>query len=87
MVGLGIQQKQLMILYCDNHGVLKPVHNEIFHECIKHFEVLCHFICEHVQHDIQRQFFPTQYHRAYIFTKYLTHSKFEAFCKHVKTMM
>lgn len=55
--GLGVPQKKSMVLYCNNQNVVKLVCNPMFHEHMKHIEVDCHFIHQHVQqHKSQLQF-------------------------------
>lgn len=47
-------------MYCDNKSVIQIAHNLIFHECIKHIEIDCHFTRHHVQHrTITLSFFPS----------------------------
>ena len=51
---------EAIAIYAENEGVLKLVHNSVFHERTKHIKVHVHFIREHVlKHNIQLQFFPT----------------------------
>ena len=46
---LHITPSSPMTLHCDNHAALQIAANPMFHECTKHVEIDCHFVCERIQ--------------------------------------
>jgi hypothetical protein len=80
LLDLQLQQTMPTPLFCDNQGVIKLAKNPIFHECIKHVEVHCHFIRQLVEDgSIELQYCLTGDQIADILTKALGREKYVKF--------
>ena len=78
---LGIDCSAATQLHCDNQSA----HNDVFHERIKHIEIDCHFIRQHVlQGTITLQLVSSQDQFADIFTKPLSPRPFRALTSKLK---
>lgn len=51
---MGAPQTLQNSIGCDNRSAIQIVHNDSFHERIKHIEIDCHFVCQHVVSNIVR---------------------------------
>ena len=45
---MGVSHHSSTPIHCDNQSVIQITHNDVFHECTKHIEINCHFICHHL---------------------------------------
>ena len=45
---VGLKDLTPVSIFCDNESAIKPVHNLVFHEKTKHFDVDTHFIRDRV---------------------------------------
>ena len=52
LLELGFAQSSPTSLHADNTGAIRITENPIFHECIRHIEVDCHFIRDEYKHDV-----------------------------------
>ena len=67
-------------IFCDNQSCIKMIENLPFHDKSKHIEVRYHFIRDMVQKGaIKLEYVPTKEKVADVFTKPLSHVKFEYF--------
>ena len=74
-------------LYCDNLSAIRLAENPIFHARTKHVEVHYHFIREKVlQEEIELEHVKTENQAADLFTKGLSGSKLESFCRQLGMM-
>lgn len=46
---LAVDIKVSVSLFCDSKSTIQIAANPVFHECKKHINIDCHFICEKVQ--------------------------------------
>ena len=68
----------LLILNCDNQGVIALTKDNKFHACTKHIDVHYHFIREAVEDGkVMVQYIPTGDNVSDIFTKLLAKAKFQ----------
>jgi hypothetical protein len=49
LANLGFHNNTPMALFCDNQVVMHIATSPVFHECIKHLKVNCHYIHQQVQ--------------------------------------
>jgi histone deacetylase 1/2 len=79
---LGVPQKRIPILWCDNIGATYLSSNPVFHARTKHIEVDFHFVRERVaRKQLQVKFISSKDQVADIFTKPLALPAFET-CRH-----
>ncbi|KAG9220206.1 hypothetical protein CCMSSC00406_0010205 [Pleurotus cornucopiae] len=72
--------KSLTTLYCDDQGAIILSKDSTFHAHTKHIDTCFHFICQTViNNQVQLIYCPTNEMVADIFTKSLTHIRFEKF--------
>ena len=45
---MGVSHSSATPVHCGNRNAMQITHNDVFHECTKHIENDCHFICHHV---------------------------------------
>ena len=68
------------MLYCDNVGAILLVANLVLHSPSKHFELVLHFVRDHVaKGHVCISHIPTDVQLADIFTKAISSSKFYQF--------
>ena len=67
-------------IYCDNQSCNKVPENPVFHDKSKHMEITYHYIQDMVQKGVVKlQYVPREEQVADVFTKPLSHVKFEYF--------
>ena len=52
MKEIGIATTLSAKLWCDNKAALHIASNSMFHECTKHIEINCHFICDKIKENV-----------------------------------
>ena len=68
----------LLILNCNNQGVIALAKDNKFHTCTKHIDMCYHFICKAVEdRKVMVWYIPTGDNVSNIFTKPLTKAKFQ----------
>ncbi|MCO5598981.1 hypothetical protein L7F22_053080 [Adiantum nelumboides] len=82
MANLGVGEDIANTIYTENRSTLAVARNLIFHARTKHIEVHYHYVKERLlAREISLAYVPTQDNLADLFTKALSHEKFEAFHK------
>ena len=67
-------------VYCDNQSCIKLSENPVFHDRLKHIDIICHFIRDRVQRGaVQLQYVPIGDQVADVLTKALGRAKFIQF--------
>lgn len=70
LADFGIQEIELVELFCDNQSVLHIAKNPVFHERTKHIETDCHVVRERLQSGLFKlSDAPTEIQLADLFTK------------------
>ncbi|GKC58730.1 hypothetical protein Tco_1086328, partial [Tanacetum coccineum] len=65
-------------MYCDSKSAIAILCNPVHHSKIKHIDIRCHFIKEHVEKGIVEIYFVgTEYQLTDLFTKALPKERFE----------
>jgi hypothetical protein len=68
------------LILCDNQSFIKKIENHVFHDKSKHIEIWYHYIRDMVQRGaIKLHYVGMDEHVANVFTKPLSHVKFEKF--------
>ena len=74
---LGVNQLQHVTIHCDNQSALHIARNLVFHKCIEHIDIDCHFTREKgMEGLISSTYLPTSDQLADVFTKFLPSAKF-----------
>uniref|UniRef100_A0A2N9IAK3 CCHC-type domain-containing protein n=1 Tax=Fagus sylvatica TaxID=28930 RepID=A0A2N9IAK3_FAGSY len=67
---MGVTHSSPTVIHCDNRSAIQIVHNDIFHERTKHFEIDCHLVRHHLSAGILHLLPVSSYDQtADIFTK------------------
>ena len=62
LADLETSQSSHVDLYCDNRSAIQIAHDDVFHECTKHIEIDCHFICQHLlPHELRKAHSPSRF--------------------------
>ena len=68
------------VIHCDNQSCIQMSVNPVFHDKMKHIEILCHCICNMVQKGaVELQYVPKDDQTVDILTKPLLMAKFDYF--------
>lgn len=79
---VGLKDLTPISIFCDNESYIKLVHNPVFHEKTKHFDVDTHFIRDRVSKGIvEIHKVSSEYNLADVFTKQLGVGQHEWICK------
>ena len=74
------KRMEVTSVYCDNQSCIKLSENPVFHDRLKHIDIKCHFIRDHVQHGaVKLQYVPTGDHVADVLTNALGRANFNQF--------
>ncbi|MCO5570481.1 hypothetical protein L7F22_024203 [Adiantum nelumboides] len=82
LADMGVGQETVITISTDSQSTLVVARNPVFHARTKHIEVHYHYVRERLSAgDINLAYVSTQHNCADLFTKTLSHEKFEVFCK------